>query len=611
MDPKHLALLRVHDSCRGLVAYEIEAIGEELEVLHCEVGEVVHSAADPIDAVHIVVEGRLVMTMTMPNGQKRTIRYLSAGDVFGALMLLADEEIPVDVVVDEKAVIFRLQKKMAEQLAQKFPMFRRNLLRKIGVGVRDSLQWRRKRTVSKLVSILRADDRSKTVIAEIASRLARIGEKVGILSDSPDPVHEPGISVKSLRASTGTYLDSHEVHSIIEEWTDVDRIFHVGSQSFSDDRLVKIVEASDKAFCFADANDFRAAVNDLESLIKASPSSRKKTALLWVLDEVEQVVPLVPGLPELVSRDFKVQMPGSQFAGRLATQGIDRIVHSLRGVSVGVALSGGAAHGMAHLGVLKALDEAGITIDRMAGTSAGVLTGVLYSAGYSPDWGIEHFTHDLQPGSIYHWVPKGDDAYILGKYRTGGWEPMLRRYLQDWQLQQLPVPINTVTTDLIAAESVTRSSGDAVDSILESINLPVISKPICRDGKLLVDGGILNNLPADVLVNQDCNFVLGVDVGAHIEYRVGDNDAHTPTAKMKSPHALATLIRCLSVQAHNMSDVGAGTADVVVTPDVSKFESSAFTKTPEMAEIGYRATMESLPRIREVLHNLDGSLFSK
>ena len=74
---------------------------------------------------------------------------------------------------------------------------------------------------------------------------------------------------------------------------------------------------------------------------------------------------------------------------------------------------------------------------------------------------------------------------------------------------------------------------------------------------------------------------------------------------------MATLMRCLSVQAHNMSSVGAQPADVVVAPDVSEFESTAFTKTPEMAEIGYRTTLEALPRIREVLHNLDGDLFSK
>jgi NTE family protein len=274
-----------------------------------------------------------------------------------------------------------------------------------------------------------------------------------------------------------------------------------------------------------------------------------------------------------------------------------------------VALSGGAAHGMAHLGVLNALEEEGLTIDRMAGTSAGVLAGVLYCAGFTPDWGIHQFPHDLEPGSIYKMLPKGGGFFILKQYRSNSWNRLLRNYLVDWRLEQCPIPISTVTTDLISARSVIRSSGDAVDAILESINLPVLSPPICRDGMLLVDGGILNNLPADVLLQQGCNFVMGVDVSANIEHRMGDNSPNTPTERMKTPGVVATLLRSFNVQAHNMSRVGAQRADVTITPNVSMFKSSEFTRTPEMADIGYRTTMEALPQIREFLQNLDGDLF--
>ena len=92
-----------------------------------------------------------------------------------------------------------------------------------------------------------------------------------------------------------------------------------------------------------------------------------------------------------------------------------------------------------------------------------------------------------------------------------------------------------------------------------------------------------------VLVRQGCNFVIGVDVSAHIQYRVGDNFPKTPTEQMKTPGVLATLLRCFNVQAHNMSRVGAQRADVTITPDVSMFKSSALTQTAEMADIGYRA----------------------
>jgi NTE family protein len=459
------------------------------------------------------------------------------------------------------------------------------------------------------LAFVHADERTKPLVAEIAARLTQAGETVGILSDSEFPV-PPGMPIKSLRNQAGDYIDTPEVRAAIEEWPNLTRIFIVANRNGPAAKLERLVELSDKVFCVSGTDNFSPLVDGLERFIQHVPSWQKKSHFVWVLGDDEQVAPRVPRLAALIQRDFKVQQSDGTDT-RLSRQGIDRIVHYLRDVSIGIALSGGAAHGMTHLGVLKALEEAGITIDRMAGTSAGVLTGVLYCAGYSPDWGIKTFTHDLEPGSMYKWLPRGDGFYLLEKFRSKSWDKMLRKYTFDWRLEQLPIPINTVTTDLVSARSVARSSGDAVDSILESINLPVLSPPICRDGMLLIDGGILNNLPADVLVNQGCNFVIAVDVTANIEHRVGANLPDTPTDKMKTPNTMTALLRTLTVQNHNMSAVGAHPADVLIAPDVSMFASTAFTKTPEMAEIGYQTTMESLPRIWEVLQQLDGQLFEE
>jgi predicted acylesterase/phospholipase RssA len=540
------------------------------------------------------------------SGGQRTVRYISAGDQFGALMLFSDEDIPVDIVVDEKSVLFRLQKDAAAQLMDQFPILRRNLLRKIGFAVHDSMHWRRTRIISKIVTFFHTDDQSRRLVLDIASQLDRIGEQIGIIGDdSVDPPDHPNIEFKSLLNQAGEHLDQGDVRALIERLPDLDRVFCVVDRAYPAEKLRRLVKLSDMAFCLSSTTDVDSVVQQLKGLVGQSPSLGKKTNLVWLLGENQQVVSLQPNLSELIHLDFKV--PQSQPAKR---QGIQRIIHHLRDVNIGLALSGGAAHGMAHLGVLRALEEAGITVDRIAGTSAGTLTGVLYCAGYTPDWGIKAFTHDLEPGAIYNWFPKGDGLYMLEKYRSHSWDRMLRKYLHDWRLEQLPIPVTTVTTDLVRAEAVARTTGDAVHSILESINLPVLSPPICRDGRLLVDGGIVNNLPADLLVKQGSNFVIGVDVAAHVEQHVGDNFPETPTDQMKAPGIVSTMLRCLRVQAHNMSAVGADPADVIIAPDVSDFEPTAFAQTPEMAETGYRATNESLPRIKELLQELDGKLFA-
>ena len=111
---------------------------------------------------------------------------------------------------------------------------------------------------------------------------------------------------------------------------------------------------------------------------------------------------------------------------------------------------------------------------------------------------------------------------------------MLRKYLKDLRLEQLAVPMHAVTVDLIQGETVVRDNGSAVHAILESINLPVLSKPINRPGQALVDGGLINNIPADVLVSRGCNFVIAVSVTARLESEFARNRPDTPMLSWSS-----------------------------------------------------------------------------
>src|SRR5690606_649376 len=114
-----------------------------------------------------------------------------------------------------------------------------------------------------------------------------------------------------------------------------------------------------------------------------------------------------------------------------------------------------------------------------------------------PELAVEHFQRDLTPASWFQMLPKWPNWYLLSQFRRRTWEAKLRRYLHDWRLEQLLIPFYSVTVDLVQVRPIVRHEYDAVQAILESINLPVVSQPILRDGMVLVDGGILNNLPAD------------------------------------------------------------------------------------------------------------------
>ena len=264
---------------------------------------------------------------------------------------------------------------------------------------------------------------------------------------------------------------------------------------------------------------------------------------------------------------------------------------------------------MAHLGVLKVLEQNGIYVDMVAGTSAGAMTGTLFASGMTVEHVIESFMKDLRLPWIFRRLPAGGYWYLMYKYRRGLFEPMLRKYLGDTRLEQLPLPMLTVTVDLVSGGPVVRETGDATRGILESINLPGLSSPIIGDGEALVDGGLVNNIPADVLVDKGCNFVLASSVTAKLEREFVGILPDQPTQTHGSPSFLKVLLRGHLVQSFNMNAVGVQPADFVIEPDVTSFDLSEFERTDEMAAIGEQTTVESVAQIKQLLSKLDPHLF--
>jgi predicted acylesterase/phospholipase RssA len=328
------------------------------------------------------------------------------------------------------------------------------------------------------------------------------------------------------------------------------------------------------------------------------------------LDGGRPEAPYVPNLRDFAIRDYKIaeKAPGWP-SGRSMAFGLERLVHDLRGVRIGVALGGGAARGMAHLGVLKVLEQNGIVVDMIAGTSAGAMTGILYGSGLDADYLGNQFSGDLRPSWIFRHLPRGDSWYLLYKYRRGHFDPMLRKYIHDRRLEQLTIPSYSVTVDLVSGQSVVRDRGDAVHAILESINLPVLSVPICNNHEALVDGGLVNNIPADVLVAMGCNFVIAVSVTAKMEKRFCDITPETPRPPRRRPSVVQTILRSLLVQNYSLNDYGVRPADVVIEPDVTGFELTEFMRAKELAAIGEAAAREQVPKIQQLLTRLDPQLF--
>ncbi len=353
--------------------------------------------------------------------------------------------------------------------------------------------------------------------------------------------------------------------------------------------------------------DARAAVVLLEGLVKSVPRWRDKIRIVWILDSNRANRSVCAGVAQLAERDFKLTFdaPGAN-QNSLLQHGFERIVHHLRGIQIGLALGGGAARGMAHLGVLKALEQHGIYVDMLAGTSAGAMVGTIYAAGLDPDYIAQRFKTELQPSWFFRQLPGAGYWYLLYKYRWRQFDSMLRKYLGKARMEQLMLPTFTVSVDLVQAEAVVRGAGDATIGVMESINLPPLSLPIIESGQALVDGGLLNNVPANVLVAKGCNFVIASTVTAKLEK---DFEGISSRFTSRFLATIQVIMRQTMVQDYNMNSVGVQPADFVLAPDVTTFDMSAFTRADEMARIGEATTNASVAKLRKMLNRLDAKLF--
>lgn len=610
MDVEKVVFLRMHDCTDGLDDEAVAEIATHAEVEHHESGDVIHRPDDVMTSVYLVVGGQTRHSALNVHGQVIMERIYSHGDQFGGLAAALAEPVPVRVVSHGPSVLLKFDYQALLELTLKYPLFRTNVARMIARGAGQLLSGHKHRKKASLVAVYHESPASRELTVRLIRRLHELGEDPCLLTDQ-DPA--PGLD--GLRCRTlvrgGRALSYEEIRREVREWSDAKRIFldlssDGGVLNPTDVRLL-----CEQVFYCVRPDQWETVAERLRSLEASTPVRQEKISIVWMLDDAHQVIPAVPELRQLALEDFKLTFaePGSR-QSRVWVNGFERLVHQLRGVRIGVALGGGAARGMAHLGVLKALEQQGIAVDMIAGTSAGAMTGTMVATGIEYDYITQCFVNDLTPPWLFRRIPGGNHWYLLYKYRLGQWDSMLRKYLKDIRLEQLPVPIRAITLDLIGGRPVVRNHGDAVHAILESINLPVLSIPICREGRALVDGGLVNNVPANVLVDEGCNFVIAVSVTARLESRFGGNRPDMGTEQMKPPSTLQTALRSHMVQSMNMNSIGVQPADIVIEPDVTEFDLAEFTRTDELAAAGEKATLEAIPRIREMLAKLDGELFS-
>ena len=601
--------LRIHVSTLGVAPEAVDAIAEVATLRRYVRDESALVQGQAVSVVTLIVSGHFALcrdgACTLVAGG------LGPNDLFGLFSVTYGQPGAMTVTATEPSLVIEIKAEDAVRLMAMDRVFARNLVSKATSRMAQLVMDGGKPPTVRRVAFLHMCSDTRIVGEKIQSRLLELGESLGRFVNGPLRTDFAAPACESVTVS-----DPNHVSVITEQlasWQTLDRVifdFDLSSVDLRLEHLRRLLSFAEQVFLVVTPLCATKIPPQVKAVLAESPEWKQKLNAVWVLDETADLAPLNPELRRSVNRDFKIKT-GSLTDSFQHTEfpGIERVVHSLRGVRIGLALGGGAAKGMSHLGVLRAFDEHRIVIDAIAGTSVGAMMAVPYCGGYSPDNTVERFTKALTPGGIYKRIPKGDSWFMLVKYRSKAWDGMLRTHFFDWQLEQLLIPLATIAADLVTGSEYVRKSGDAVSGILESINLGGISKPICRDGMVLVDGGYLNNVPADTLIADGASYVISVNVSSKIADSFAGNTRDTPTERMRIPRINQVLSRIREVAQKNLSIMGGAQSDFTIAPDVSKVSFADFKSTPRIAELGYQATQLCMPDLKKQLHQLDPKLF--
>lgn len=247
---------------------------------------------------------------------------------------------------------------------------------------------------------------------------------------------------------------------------------------------------------------------------------------------------------------------------------------------IGVALGGGFARGIAHIGVLKVLEEEKIPIDFVAGTSVGALIGAAYCSGLSTAE-LEEVAYRVRFKTFARWT-LSRHGFATNQRMIG----FLNSILKVKSFEELRLPLAVAATDLSTGEGVVFHSGPLVDPVRASCAYPGMFLPVNIRGRWLVDGMLAHAVPTRPLVEMGAKRVLAV----HLRGRWTNGEAPR--------HLFDVIGQCFAIAQEMSASHWKEAADLVIEPDVNGFEYDAFAHTPELIKAGELATRKALPEIK-------------
>lgn len=596
------------DLLQDLPPPAVDALRAELEWVRVPGGEHLYRAGEPGTALYVVGSGRL-RVVGASNG-------LVADDDLGPGAVVGDSALfrdgpraeSIRAVRDSEAV--RLDRAGFERAVRRHPEIARAFMRAIVERAeRSTLEGQRRPTSVATVAVLGLTrGASVDVFAErLADAFRVVGSTALLDARRVDAALGPGTARCALDDARAGW---------VTEWLAQQERHHMHLVLVASDRPDQWTDR-----CLRQADHLLVLAEGASGLI----DERHDELLTRMARERGDGVPtteLVRLDPDLADTETPTAgwLEGRLFAGHHHVPLADaasygRLVRRLTGRAVGLALGGGGARGIAHLGLLSALAEAGVPVDMVAGTSIGALVASVYAMHRDVDR-----TAEILRAGLVDAGPTRTPALLplVSLLSDGRIETELQRALRDRQIEDLSIPFACVASNLTRAEPRIFRRGPLWRAVRASISLPGVLPPVLEGGDVLVDGGIVDNLPVDLL-RARCGIVVASTVHGNAETTADPELARVPSASsllwsracgsmVRVPSLSQVLASTITCAGQRRAEFQLAQADFVFAPPVGSFGILEFPRFEEIYDVGRRYADEVLAELTTAIaHRLAAS----
>lgn len=583
-------LLLKADLLRGVSEAQLHAIAPPPQWVAIAAGETLIRQGEPGAAFYFLVHGRL-RVFVEHGGQSRQVGEVLPGEGVGEMALLTDELTSATVRVMHDSSLIRFSRESYLQLMESCPEAALQVMRTVIKRLRQGNAGPRRAPSFATIAVVPLDPGidAARFIASLSEQLAPLQPAFTIGLDGLDPEHaallrrterlppehDHAVTARLIeleRARAGTVI--YEALPAPVEWT------RIAIRQADLVLLLATVDAEARPRPLEDAfiNCLERQLAPRTDLVLLHGEQRKEAcgARRWLE-------------PRAITEWHHVRCWRAEDFARLA--------RVLSGNPICLVLSGGGARGLAEIGAVHALRDAGVPIDRVGGTSMGSIIGAMVALGY----GIEQMTA-IHRGAWLKRNPLSDYTFpAMSIIRGRRLHNLIRETFADHQIEDLPIPYFCISANLTDAVQTVHDRGPLWQAVRASSSLPGTGPPLFVDGRVLIDGGVLNNLPVDVMHERYGGFVIGVDVSPERAMTVPCDLEQVPSGwrllwnrlnpfcqTLPLPGIFEILYRAATLSACRWANVTRGLADLVILPPVTHVRTLEFKSFDAIIAAGYR-----------------------